>query len=129
LKKEIEKLVEEKSLCVQPYFLDAGLHIDYDKLEKELTTAIEERSKEEPTAIVVVYGDLCHPRIKKIVEKYRNSLKVDAWNCIDCLLGSHGRLLQIDPNNDHFYLSPGWMPPNVEKNEDLSKSSIGAKKE
>ena len=26
LKKEVEKFVEEKSLCVEPYFLDLGLH-------------------------------------------------------------------------------------------------------
>ncbi len=116
LKKEIEKLVEERALCVKPYFLDAGLHVDYDELERKLTSAIEECSKHESNGIVVVYGDLCHPRIKKLVEKYSNAVKVDALNCIDCLLGGHGRLLQVDPNNDHFYLSPGWMPSNVEKN-------------
>jgi hypothetical protein len=117
LKKEIEKLVEERALCVQLYFLDAGLHVDYNELERKLTSAIEECSKEGSEGIVVVYGDLCHPRIKKIVEKYSNAVKVDALNCIDCLLGGHGRLLEIDPNNDHFYLSPGWMPSNLEKNE------------
>ncbi|UCC58775.1 MAG: DUF1638 domain-containing protein [Candidatus Bathyarchaeum sp.] len=85
-------------------------------MEKELTSAIEECSKHGSNGIVVVYGDLCHPRIKKIVEKHSNSVKVDALNCIDCLLGGHGRLLQIDPDNDHFYLSPGWMPSNLEKN-------------
>jgi hypothetical protein len=116
LRKEIEKLVEERSICVEPYFLDAGLHVDYNQLEKELRSAIEECSKHGSNGIVIVYGDLCHPGIKKIVEKYSNSVKVDALNCIDCLLGGHGRLLQIDPNNDHFYLSPGWMPSNLEKN-------------
>jgi hypothetical protein len=116
LRKEIEKLVEEKSLSVKPYFLDAGLHVDYDALEKELTSAIEECSKHGSNGIVIVYGDLCHPRIKKIVGKYSNAVKVDALNCIDCLLGGHGRLMQLDPNNDHFYLSPGWMPSNLEKN-------------
>ena len=34
-------------------------------------------------------------------------------NCIDCLLGGHERLLEIDPNHDYFYLSPGWMPSNL----------------
>lgn len=121
LRKEIEKLVEEKSLDVEPIFLDAGLHVDYAKLKKELTSAIEECSKKKSKGIVVVYGDLCHPRIKKIVEKYNNSVKVDALNCIDCLLGGHGRLLLIDPNNDHFYLSPGWMPSNLEKNVHFRK--------
>jgi hypothetical protein len=96
--------------------LDAGLHVDYDELEKELTSAIEEWSRDESNGIVVVYRNLAHPRIKKIIRKYSNSVKVDTLNCIDCLLGGNGRLLQIDPNKDHFYLSPGWMPSNVEKN-------------
>ena len=116
LRKEIEKLVKEKSLGVELHFLDAGLHVDYPDLEKELTSAIEECSKHGSKGIVVVYGDLCHPRIKKIVGKYSNSVKVNALNCIDCLLGGHGKLLQVDPNSDHFYLSPGWMPSNLKKN-------------
>ena len=117
LKKEVQKLVNENSLDVKLHFLDAGLHTDYTKLEKVLTSTIELYSKHRSKGIVVVYGDLCHPNINNIVEKYSNSVKVDALNCIDCLLGGHGKLLEIDPNNDHFYLSPGWMPSNVENNE------------
>jgi hypothetical protein len=117
LKKEIKKLVEENALCVQPYFLDAGLHVDYDELERKLSSTIKECSNRESRGIVVVYGDLCHPRIKKIVEKFSNAVKVDALNCIDCLLGGHGRLMEVDPNSEYFYLSPGWMPSNLEKNE------------
>lgn len=116
LRKEIEKLIEEQSLDVEPYFLDAGLHVVYSELEKELTSALEESTEHAPNGIIVVYGDLCHPRIKKIVKKYSNAVKVDALNCIDCLLGGHQKLLQADPNCDHFYLSPGWMPSNLKKN-------------
>jgi hypothetical protein len=116
LKKEVKKLIEEQALCVQPCFLDEGLHVDYNELERKLISAIESCSKEGSKGIVVVYGDLCHPRIKKIVEKFSNVVKVDAINCIDCLLGGHGRLLDVDPKDDHFYLSPGWMPSNLEKN-------------
>jgi len=116
LQKEIEKLIEEHSLDVEPYFLDAGLHVVYSELEKELTSALEESTEHAPNGIIVVYGDLCHPRIKKIVKKYSNAVKVDALNCIDCLLGGQGTLLQADPNCDHFYLFPGWMPSNLKKN-------------
>ena len=119
LKREVQKLVNENSLDVKLHFLDAGLHVDYDELEKVLTSAIEVCSKHGAKGIVVVYGDLCHPKIKKIVGKYDNSVKVDALNCIDCLLGGYGKLSQIDPNSDYFYLSPGWMPSNVEKNENF----------
>lgn len=116
LRKEIEKLIEERKLDVEPCFLDAGLHVVYAELEKELTSALERSAEHAPNGIIVVYGDICHPRIKKIVKKYSNAVKVDALNCIDCLLGGHQKLLQADPECSHFYLSPGWMPSNLKKN-------------
>jgi len=111
LKKEIEN-----QLPVEPVFLEAGLHVDYDELEEHLTQAIEECSKDSSRGIIVVYGDLCHPRMKEIIGKHDNVVKVDALNCIDCLLGGHGKLRDIDPNLEHFYLSPGWMPSQLKVN-------------
>jgi hypothetical protein len=115
LKKEVEKLIRQGQLDVEPYFLDAGLHAVYADLEKELTDALKKAQQETENGIVVVYGDMCHPRIKKIVKQY-NAVKVDGLNCIDCLLGGHKNLLKIDPKCSHFYLSPGWMPSNLKKN-------------
>ena len=115
LRQEIEKLIEEQSLDVEPYFLDAGLHVVYAELEKELTSVLEKSAEYAPNGIIVVYGDMCHPRIKKIVKKYSNAVKVDALNCIDCLLGGHQKLLEADPKGSHFILSPGWMPSNLKK--------------
>jgi hypothetical protein len=117
LQKEIKKLIEEKKLDVDPIFLDAGLHVVYAELEKELTAALDKASKQAPNGIIVVYGDMCHPRIKKIVKKYSNAVKADALNCIDCLLGGHKKLLEADPKCSHFYLSPGWMPSNLKKSK------------
>jgi hypothetical protein len=117
LQKEIKKLIEKKKLDVEPHFLDAGLHVVYAELEKELTIALEKHAEHAPNGIIVVYGDMCHPRIKKIVKKYRNAVKVDALNCIDCLLGGHKKLLEADPKCGHFYLSPGWMPSNLKKSK------------
>lgn len=98
-------------------FLDAGLHAVYAELEKAVTAALEKHAKNAPNGVVVVYGDMCHPRIKKIVKQYSNVVKVDALNCIDCLLGGHKQLLALDPKCGHFYLSPGWMPSNLKKNK------------
>ena len=95
--------------------MDAGLHVVYAELEKELTSVLEKSAEYAPNGIIVVYGDMCHPRIKKIVKKYNNAIKVDALNCIDCLLGGHKKLLQADPKCSHFYLSPGWIPSNLKK--------------
>gem|GEM_PF-298383 len=116
LKEEVEKLMERGSLPVEPYFLDAGLHTDYGDVEVGLTRAIEECSGDGSRRVVVVYGDLCHPNMKGLIGKYDNVVKVDALNCIDCLLGGHGRLLEIDPNHEYFYLSPGWMPSRLKAN-------------
>ena len=115
VRKEIQKLIDEKKLDVEPYFLDAGLHAVYVDLEKELIDALKKAQQKAENGIVVVYGDMCHPRIKKIVKQY-NAVKVDGLNCIDCLLGGHKNLLKIDPRCSHFYLSPGWMPSNLKKN-------------
>ena len=113
LQKEVERLIEDSKLPVKPLFLEAGLHADFGELGKQLKQAIKECSKDSSSGIIVVYGDLCHPKMKEIIGKYDNVVKVDALNCIDCLLGGHEKLLEIDPNHDYFYLSPGWMPSNL----------------
>jgi len=116
LKEEVEELMQRGSLPVEPYFLNAGLHADYDDLEKELTVAMEECSRDRPRGAVVVYGDMCHPDMKGLMGKYDNAVKVNAVNCIDCLLGGHGKLLEIDPKHEYFYLSPGWMLSRLKAN-------------
>lgn len=116
LQKEVEKLIEDSQLPVEPLFLEAGLHVDYGELGKRLKQAIKRCSKDSSRRIIVVYGDLCHPKMKEIIGKYDNVVKVDALNCIDCLLGGHGKLLEVDPNYDYLYLSPGWIPSNLKAN-------------
>ena len=64
LKKEIEKLIEDSQLPVEPFFLEAGLHVDYGELGKQLKQAIKECSKDSSRGIIVVYGDLCHLQMK-----------------------------------------------------------------
>jgi hypothetical protein len=115
LQKEIEKLLEEKQLDVDVIFLNAGLHVVYAELEEALTAALDKQAPKATEGIIVVYGDLCHHGIKRIIKKYGNVVKVDALNCIDCLLGGHQKLLQADPDGSCFYLSPGWMPSNLKK--------------
>ena len=117
MRKEIEKLIGEKRLDVDIVFLDAGLHVVYAELEKALTSALKKHADRASEGIIVVYGDMCHYGIKRIIKQYSNAVKVDALNCIDCLLGGHQKLLEADPDGSHFYLSPGWMPSNLKKNK------------
>lgn len=121
LRKELEILIEQKKLDVEPIFLDPGLHVVYTELEKEILTALEKAKDLPNNGIIVIYGDMCHPRIKKIVKQNPNTVKVDALNCIDCLLGGHKELVKVDPKGNHFFLSPGWMPSNLKKSKYFKK--------
>lgn len=116
LREEVERIIGSGSLDVEPLFLDAGLHADFGELEEGLTKAIEEQSRGGSRGVVVIYGDYCHPKMKEIVGRYPNVVKVEAANCIDCLLGGHGLLLKMDPDHIYFYLSPGWMPSRLTQN-------------
>ena len=110
LKKEIEKLVEEGSLDVDPYFLNEGLHSDYNRLERVLTGALEKHHKD-LGGVVVVYGDLClgfNNEMRGLMGRY-GVVKVDALNCIDCLLGGRGKLLEVDPKHEYLFLNPAWI--------------------
>lgn len=61
LRREIEKLIEQGSLSVEPYFLDMNLHLDYYLLEKswhELSTSVQETSQKEQSLFTVIYAIL-----------------------------------------------------------------------
>jgi len=110
LKEEILRLIQEDSLSVDAHFIEEGLHADYDRLEKELSQAIEEHL-ESYAGVVVLYGDVClgfNDEMKNLVANYRSE-KVDCLNCFDCLLGGKGIILESDPNHIFFYLNPAWM--------------------
>ena len=60
---------------------------------------------------MLVYGDLClgqNDEMKKFIEKY-DVTKVDALNCIDCLLGGKGKFLDADPDHELLFLYPGLI--------------------
>jgi len=67
MRKEIEKLIAENRLDVDVVFLDAGLHVVYAELEKALNSALEKYADHAPEGIIVVYGDMCHYGIKRII--------------------------------------------------------------
>ena len=111
LKTEIEKLVKDGSLDVELHFLNEKFHNDYNLLGKALEGAIKKRLKDNPGGFIVVYGDLClgfNNEMKALMDKY-DVVKVDALNCIDCLLGGKGKLLEIDPEHVYYFLNPAFI--------------------
>ena len=111
LRKEIQVLIETGQLKDSVTFLDSKLHYDYNLLEKTLKKVIERTLEKGKNDIVVIYGDIClgfNYEMKKLVDGY-GIVKIDAINCIDCLLGGKGKLLKIDPEHKYFFLTPEWI--------------------
>jgi hypothetical protein len=111
LKDEIKQLILKGDLDVDVVFVSKNFHIDYGLLEKNLRRTIERtlpRLTEKP---VLVYGDLClgpNGEMKQLAKEY-DMIKVDALNCVDCLLGGHGKIEEADPNHEYMFFDPGMI--------------------
>ena len=108
LKEELEKLVKQGALDADLVFVSKYFHVDYEVLERNLRKVVEKSLSRSPGGIILVYGDLClgpNDEMKKLTEEY-GLVKVDALNCIDCLLGGKGNVLEADPTHDLLFLYP-----------------------
>ncbi len=111
LRDEINQLVRQGELDVDVVYVSKLFHVDYDLLEKNLRKVIEKtlsRISEKP---VLIYGDLClgpNEEMKELAKHY-GMIKVDALNCIDCLLGGKGKINDEDPNHDVMFMDPGMI--------------------
>ena len=111
LRKEIEQLLEKGNIDVKVHFLSETLHTDYNRLDRALNGAVNKHRKQSPEGVIVVYGDVClgfNGEMKKLIDKYE-VVKVDALNCIDCLLGGKGKLLKMDPDHKYLFLNPAFI--------------------
>ncbi len=111
LKNELKKLVENGELDVKLVFVSKYFHVDFSLVEKNLRQTIQHHQPISPKGIVLVYGDLClgaNDEMKKLAEEY-GIVKVDALNCVDCLLGGKGKISEVDPNHELMVFSPGMV--------------------
>jgi hypothetical protein len=109
LKEEIKQLVKQGDLDVDLVFVSKYFHVDYAQVELNLRQVLEKTQQQFKGNIVLVYGDLClgqNGEMKKLAEEH-GVVKVDALNCIDCVLGGKGKFLEADPQHDLMFLSPG----------------------
>ena len=129
-REELGRIIRNNGFKADTEYLNPGLHNEPKNLEKALSKAIERKKKRYQDNIVVVYGDLClgfQNEMKVFAEKHA-VVKVDALNCIDCLLGGKGRLLEIDPDHEYFFINPAWIKLEF-GNRDKAKSTEEAKEE
>ena len=108
LQPEIEALISCENIRAEAVFLSKYLHVDYRKLHNALKAFLRKYHERRP---VVVYGDVClgfHGEMKALMTEC-DALKVDALNCIDCLLGGQGKLLEMDPDHRMFFLTPAFL--------------------
>ncbi len=110
LKNELETLVRNGEVDVDLSYYSMMLHSDYDALEKSLRTRIKEAVARSGGPVIVDCGDYClaMEKMKALLDEYQVT-KVDALNCIDCLLGGKGKFLETDPKQECLFLSPGWI--------------------
>jgi hypothetical protein len=129
LKNEIDAL-KQQGLDVDVVFVPKYFHVDYDLLEKNLRRTLTQTQKTH-SSIVLVYGDLClgpNGEMKQLASQY-GIVKVDALNCIDCLLGGKGNVEQQDPAHELMFFGPGMIEFFQEmhaklKNEGVDESAF-----
>jgi len=111
LRKEIEHLQAKGDIDVQVHFLSEQLHADYNLLYRGLNGALKKHQKQSSQGVIVVYGDLClgfNGEMKALIDQY-DVVNVDALNCIDCIFGGKGKLLEVDPDHKYLFLNPAWI--------------------
>jgi len=108
LQPEIETLIARGTIEADAIFLNKYLHLDYQKLHDALKASLRKYRERKP---VVVYGDVClgfNGEMRILMTEF-GAVKVDGLNCIDCLLGGRGKLLDIDPDHQFFFLTPAFI--------------------
>jgi hypothetical protein len=126
LQKEIEQLIRTGNLDVDVVFVDKYFHIDYSMLEEGLRQTLAETLSRFDTPPILVYGDLClgpDGEMKKLAEEY-GLVKIDAHNCVDCLLGGKGKINQADPNHELMFMDPGMIEFFVEAKEKMRREGL-----
>jgi hypothetical protein len=109
LKEELKQLVKQGDLDVDLVFVSKYFHVDYAQVEQNLRRVLEKTQQRHKGNIVLVYGYLClgqNGEMKKFAEEH-GVFKVDAVNCIDCILGGRGRFFEADPQHNLLFLGPG----------------------
>jgi len=118
-KEEIEYLIKSKGLDWNVVFLDAALHVHFDKLKAELVRALEKYHGDDKE-LKVLYGH-CHPDIMEILDGF-GAKKLMAGNCLEAMVGRE-EVERLNAEGMAFFLSAGWVE-NWEKMFEAGKDDF-----
>ncbi len=104
-REELEYLLKKKELKGNVTFLDAALHVNYDKLKKQLVDTLE-RLTHKGNVLNVIYGH-CHPEMSAILDRYE-AKKIDAANCLEAIVGAD-EIRTLASEAKTFFLTAGWV--------------------
>lgn len=101
LRHELEHLLGDQNFNIT--YLDAALHVDFDKLAQSVTAGLRDMGDGYNP---VVIGNQCHPEMEQMVAKYGGRV-IRAKSCIEMLLGE--KMAELDAEAKTFYLTSGWL--------------------
>ncbi len=97
-----EELIFGKDIKIT--YLPPALHVDYNKLRKGITDALDDVTQEK---IVLLFGSMCHPELDEFTKQY-HVVRLLQGNCIELILDNK-RKEEIEKSARVFYLTPGWL--------------------
>lgn len=103
LHKEVDHLIRKNGWNVEPHYLVSALHNYFDRLYKELDTALA-ADDEQGRETIVFYG-ACHPKIDDILNRH-HTLRTEGQNCIVMLLGYD--LFMRELEKGAYFLLEDW---------------------
>jgi hypothetical protein len=104
-REELLQLAREGRFAGNVRFLDAALHVNFDKLKTRLEAALEE-ARATGAAPRVLYGQ-CHPEMPEIIERF-GARKLAAGNCLEAMVGAE-EIARLNAEAKSFFLSAGWV--------------------
>lgn len=119
---ELEKVlkdIKDKNLFeadIEVVYLHFGLHTDLDKLESDVTEALDKLTIQYDK-VIVLYGSKCHYRFFEFLKKYDNIVTIKPANCLEAIIGD--RVVESYVDGKNIYLTAGW----VEKFDELNQFS------
>jgi len=104
--KEIEALQGDLGFPFEAYYLEPGLHVNFDDLKAAIQAELEKARADGCEDIIVAYGQ-CHPKMDDIIKPYHAAL-IECQSCVDAFITR--KVMEKKASRGlFFYLSPGWL--------------------